>query len=442
MNLLRQLKNITLVLLTLATLTANASAMCCGDDDDKVIQLSSIPESRRTSVTNSKMTVENTADTQTRMRRWSLTTDMTHAAGSDNWFDPAIRKALPENLCAYLPRDIINLICTYATITTCDFSARNGQSEITCLLELPNNQLAVTSLGINDITIWDTDKQEPIRYLEGHMEQPTTLAFLPITNQLASASLDMTIRVWNMPSGNCTQILGGHDQRITHLLACPTGMLASGSRDSSIRIWDPVSGYCIKTITLPHGGISCLIPLSDGRIATASLRRGCIKIINLRSGEITNLSGHEEQGVTCLVETEKNRLASSSWDGSVKLWDLEKKACIQTTYTKRYNATTGIDEKESINNLIPLPKNKVLPSTEKHEVLGKLPCGIIVLRNHQKDGSSTLHLLSPESKTCVSIIEPNASITCFIQLKLNKPNHFVLGTSNGSIQTWKINDTH
>jgi WD40 repeat protein len=441
MNLLRQLKKVTLLLLTFALLTANAGAMCCGGDDDKVIQLTSIPEPRKTSVTRSTMRVESNGEAVDRMRRWSLTTDMTHAAGAENWFDPAIRKALPEELCGYLPKDIIDLICTYATITTCVFSARNGQHEITCLLELPKNQLAVTSLGINDITIWDTNKQEPIRYLDGHSRQPTALAFLPITEQLASASLDMSIRIWNMPSGNCSQILNGHDQRITHLLACPKGLLASGSRDSSVKIWDPVSGYCVKTVTLPHGGISCLIPLSDGRIATASLRRGCIKIIDLRTGNITNLSGHDEQGVTCIVETAKNRMASSSWDGSVKLWDLQRNTCIQTTSKKTYNATTGIDEKESISNLIPLMNNKFLPSTGAYEILGKLPSGLIVLRHHKKDGGTTLNLLSPKTKTCVTIIEPRASITCFIQLQLKNPNHIVIGTSDGTIQTWKINET-
>ena len=55
---------------------------------------------------------------------------------------------------------------------------------------------------------------------------------------LASASLDKTVRVWNVAAQRCVALLEGHTSFVFALAALPDGRLASGSYDMMIRVWD------------------------------------------------------------------------------------------------------------------------------------------------------------------------------------------------------------
>jgi len=85
--------------------------------------------------------------------------------------------------------------------------------------------------------------------LEGHKGPVTCLAISPDSRLLASASDDMTVRLWNLPDGAPLKTLEAYN-RITCLAISPDGrVLASGGRnESGARLWSLPDGALLKTI--------------------------------------------------------------------------------------------------------------------------------------------------------------------------------------------------
>ena len=63
------------------------------------------------------------------------------------------------------------------------------------------------------------------------------MAALP-DGRLASCSSDKTVRIWDVETGECMQVLTGHQLDVTGVVALPNGRVASCSGDMTVRVWD------------------------------------------------------------------------------------------------------------------------------------------------------------------------------------------------------------
>jgi WD40 repeat protein len=69
------------------------------------------------------------------------------------------------------------------------------------------------------------------------------VAFSPDQNKLASASVDTTVRLWDVAIGELKQTLDGHTARVMSVAFSPDGRtLLSASSDKTARLWDAESG--------------------------------------------------------------------------------------------------------------------------------------------------------------------------------------------------------
>ena len=87
-----------------------------------------------------------------------------------------------------------------------------------------------------------------------------SLAFEPGTGKLlASASADLSIKIWQFESFECVKTLSGHDHNVSEVRFLPAGdHLISCSRDKTMKLWEVVSGFCIRTYTGHSEWVRCL----------------------------------------------------------------------------------------------------------------------------------------------------------------------------------------
>jgi WD40 repeat protein len=138
--------------------------------------------------------------------------------------------------------------------------------------------------------------QKPELVLQsGHNEIIRALAISPDGKYLASAGLDRTIIIWDIPSGRQLTSFRGHAEFIFGLAFAPDGKhLASGSADGIVYVWDVAEGVRKHQATLGELGITSLAFSPDGKMLAIS----CVdkkvmlgRISEKSAGELTGFKG-------------------------------------------------------------------------------------------------------------------------------------------------------
>lgn len=147
-----------------------------------------------------------------------------------------------------------------------------------------------------------------------------------------SASEDKTIRVWNVETSECLGVLTGHDGGVecmvfSSLRSFDQLILISASHDKTIKLWNLTTMSCIETIVTGHRDIiGCMVKLRNNNHLLESSFDRTLKLYDLSPSDSavclkTFPYGHKDI-VTCLVELQDGRIASGSFDKTIRIWEL------------------------------------------------------------------------------------------------------------------------
>ncbi|PKI85179.1 Lissencephaly-1 [Malassezia vespertilionis] len=164
----------------------------------------------------------------------------------------------------------------------------------------------------------------PRHTLLGHRQPITDAAFHPRFSMLATASEDMTIKIWDWETGELEQTLKGHTKPVQSIAFDYGGKyLVSCSSDLAIKIWDITEGW--KNVRTMHGhehsvSSACFLP-GDQHIISASRDR-TLKLWETATGFCTRtLRGHSDWVRAVTVSSDARLFASASSDRTVRIWD-------------------------------------------------------------------------------------------------------------------------
>jgi WD40 repeat protein len=120
-----------------------------------------------------------------------------------------------------------------------------------------------------------------VRTLECHTDWVTAVAITPDGQRAVSASVDHTLRVWNLESGEPPYMLQGHTGRVNAVAVTPDGHRAiSASVDHTLRVWNLESGEYSAGFT-GEGSISRFAVGPDGRTIIAKEKSGRVHFLQL-----------------------------------------------------------------------------------------------------------------------------------------------------------------
>ncbi|KAJ4346491.1 uncharacterized protein N0V89_010420 [Didymosphaeria variabile] len=162
------------------------------------------------------------------------------------------------------------------------------------------------------------DWSDCLQTLEGHSNDVRSVAFSHDATQLASASVDKMIKIWDASSGACLQTLEGHSDEVNSVAySYNSTQLASASNDKTVKIWDLGSRACIKTLKR-HGNTVRSVAFSHDATQLASASDdNTVKIWDASSGAcLQTLEGHSHLVSSVAYSHDSTYLASASFDGT------------------------------------------------------------------------------------------------------------------------------
>lgn len=128
----------------------------------------------------------------------------------------------------------------------------------------PTQPYLISSSDDMTIKLWDWDKKWMcIQVFEGHTHYVMQIIINPKdNNQFASASLDRTIKVWQLGSASPNFTLEGHEKGVNCLDYFHGGdkpHIVSGADDRTVKIWDYQNKTCVQTLEGHAQNVSSVI---------------------------------------------------------------------------------------------------------------------------------------------------------------------------------------
>jgi eukaryotic-like serine/threonine-protein kinase len=114
------------------------------------------------------------------------------------------------------------------------------------------------------VCLWDARTLRPSAQLTGHTADVQTVDFSPDGCRLVSAGLDQTVRVWEVDTGACRDVLRQPDEVFTAVFHPDGTRIASAGRDGTIWLWDTASGQEMARLKGHTGYVFSLAFSPDG----------------------------------------------------------------------------------------------------------------------------------------------------------------------------------
>ena len=217
-------------------------------------------------------------------------------------------------------------------------STHKGTSYYTKLIELSSGGIAATT-GDPEYSVEILGNNlELLSTLRGHTDDIYDICNMGERN-IITGSRDNTVRMWDIRSGECSQVLEGHTGIVycVHLHS-KSGYLLTGSDDQRVRIWDITSTpQSYKEIAQiyhqgEYTGVMDLVELDDGRMLSICGGYGQpemgVKVWELRGKEtatIKDIPPHEqeEEGFRCGLGISGTKgVLLGGMDGNLMLFDV------------------------------------------------------------------------------------------------------------------------
>jgi|GEM_PF-5939591 len=250
-----------------------------------------------------------------------------------------------------------------------------------CVAFGPDSQRLASAGPENSVRTWNVSTGEETQTLKGHTGDVRSVTFSRDGKHIASASADKTVRLWDAKTGQLLKTFVGHIDDVRAVAFSPDGMLlASAGKDLRLKVWSlpgtpPAPGEAFSSAEGPvrertsHGAqaeIRSLVFTADGtRVLSAGHDRvvrtwssqaevagravglehasgimslslspdgqwialaGCDRTVTVSNaaGGSTQLvlEGHASQVTGVAWHPNGKRVASVSYDGTLKLWDV------------------------------------------------------------------------------------------------------------------------
>lgn len=205
---------------------------------------------------------------------------------------------------------------------------QENQLDLSLLLTIEANRIADTVDARRSLRSGLAANPRLERYLHGHTDRVTSVAYSADGRMLVSGSNDNTIMLWDAASGQALGApLRGHSDNVLSVDLSPDGQIvASGGADKKVILWDAASGQQLGEPLTGHTTAVSSVAFSPDGNSLATSGGNTILLWDL-SGSIPiskALAVHTAAVRTVSFSPDGTLLASGGDDKVVHLWDVSR----------------------------------------------------------------------------------------------------------------------
>jgi WD40 repeat protein len=205
--------------------------------------------------------------------------------------------------------------------------------EVTSVAFSPDGSLLARGHHANTVEVlaFDGGALDPKLELVGHEGWVPVVTFSPDGKWVATASLDLTARVWDAETGETLVTLKGHDDTPSKLAVGVWGVafspdgkrVATGASDAAVVVWDAKTGEEQKTFRSHAKLVFSVAFAPDGATLASAGYDGTVRLWDVAQGKERRVLKVDDAPVHYVAFSPDGRtLAAAGGDGSVRLWNL------------------------------------------------------------------------------------------------------------------------
>jgi WD40 repeat protein len=175
----------------------------------------------------------------------------------------------------------------------------------------------------NSIRIYDVAGGKEQLVIQQHADWVMAVVWSRDGARLASASRDRTARVYDTKTGELETSYTGHQGPVFAVAFSDDGKRAfSAGRDKKIHIWDTKDGKNSGEVGGSDDDIFKLLVFGKSIFSCSADKK--IRQHSIEKKELIRaFSGHSDWVYSLVIDEKTKRLASGSYDGEVRVWDVE-----------------------------------------------------------------------------------------------------------------------
>ncbi len=189
----------------------------------------------------------------------------------------------------------------------------------------PDGKEIATASEDKTIKIWDLNTKTNTSTISGHNKSVLSVKFSPDGKNIFSCSDDSLIRLWNKDSEKLIKTFKGHTGGVKTIDISPDGkLLASGSDDYNIILWDINRGSKIKWLKFHKSIVTCVEFSPDGNYLVSGSEDNSIAVWDIKNNRQSRyFTGHSDSVYSISLSPDGTKIATASSDKTIKIWDFK-----------------------------------------------------------------------------------------------------------------------
>ncbi|TPX44060.1 hypothetical protein SeMB42_g03179 [Synchytrium endobioticum] len=186
--------------------------------------------------------------------------------------------------------------------------------------------LAFGSSKLGQLLVWEWQSESYILKQQGHRHDTSCVAYSPDGQYVATGGDDGKLKIWSTLSGFCHVTFTEHVSSITAVEFAKAGQVVyTASLDGTVRAFDLIRYRNFRTFTSPTPvQFSALAVDPSGEVVVAGSRDSYEAFMwSVQTGKLLDvLAGHTGPISGVSFSLTEGRVASCSWDRTVRIWDV------------------------------------------------------------------------------------------------------------------------